>query len=119
MKPRFTPITIAIALAFNLAWFASEPNRVAANERIPGLTPSAANRLSRDLAYPSPSQNFFQQGQQMMEKEIRCLQTGREASSNPGCPQDSSELLLDNKVNAQGELDRLPQLRQDDSNNLQ
>lgn len=89
MKLHFTPITLAIALVCNLAWLVSEPTRVIASQEL-RLSPSQANRLSRDLATPSPSQNFFHQGRERMEMEIRYLMHRQNAVTEPPLKTDES-----------------------------
>ncbi len=107
MKLYVTPITLAIALALNTAWFAGGSTRAVASEKS-GLTGSQANRLSRDLATPSPSQDFFRQGQQRMEGEIQRLLQRQNASSESPIQTEPS---FQNNVDIQKELDRLPQLQ--------
>jgi hypothetical protein len=112
MKRHFTPITLAIALAVSTAWLIGEPTKAVASESS-GLTPSEANRLSRDLATPSPSQDFFRQGQQMMEGEIQRLLQRQNASSDSPLKTEPS---FQNNVDIQKELDRLPQLQPNNPN---
>lgn len=106
MKLHFTPITLAIALVCNLAWLVSEPTRAIASQEF-RLSPSQANRLSRDLATPSPSQNFFHQGRERMEMEIRHLLHRQNAATEP-------PLKMDESINEQ--LERIPQLQPSELN---
>ncbi len=106
MKLYFTPITLAIALLCNLAWLVSEPTKAIASQEF-RLSPSQANRLSRDLATPSPSQNFFQQGRDQMEMEIRQMLHRRNTATEPPLKTDES---------IKEQLERIPQLQPDDLN---
>ena len=105
MKLHFTPITLAI-LVCNLAWLVSEPTKAIASQEF-RLSPSQANRLSRDLATPSPSQNFFQQGRDQMEREIQHLMHRQNTVTEP-------PLRTDESINQQ--LERIPQLQPDEFN---
>ena len=103
MKRHFIPITLAIALSFNIAWLVSEPTKVVANERF-GLSPSDANRLGRDLA-PSLPQNLWQQ---RINQEILCLLEKNRVSREPFCKTEPS---FQNNVDIQEELKPIPQLQ--------
>ncbi len=102
MKLRFTHITIAAAFVLSTVGLLSQQTSAASQES--PLTPAQANQFSRDLVPSTPSQDFFRQGQQRIEREIQLLLQRRNASS---------EELLRINVNSQAELDRLPQLQQD------
>lgn len=106
MKLHFTPITLAITLLCNLAWLVSEPTRAIASQEF-RLSPSQANQLSRDLATPSPSQNFFHQGRERMEVEIRHLMYRQNAATEPPLKTDES---------IKEQLERIPQLQPSDLN---
>ncbi|AFZ20104.1 hypothetical protein [Allocoleopsis franciscana] len=103
MKLNFTPITLAIALGLNTAWFVREPTKVAANDRF-GFSPSDANQLGRDLA-PSLPQNPWQQ---RMNQEILCLLERNRVSRESFCKTEAS---FQNNVDIQEELKRIPQLQ--------
>lgn len=103
MRLHFIPITLAIALALNTAWFVGESTKVVANERL-GLSPSDANRLGRDLA-PSLPQNPWQQ---RMNQEILCLLEKNRVSRESFC---KSEASFQNNVDIQEELKPIPQLQ--------
>jgi hypothetical protein len=100
MKPNFTHITLAIAFVFSTAWLPGKQALAVENQESP-LTPAQAQQLSRDLI-PSPSQEFFQQGREMLEKEIQLLNQRQNTTSEPP---------LQINVEPQTELDRLPQLQ--------
>ena len=100
MKSNFTYMTLAIAFVFSTAWLPEKQALAVENQEYP-LTPAQAQQLSRDLI-PSPSQEFFQQGREMLEKEIRLLDQRQHTSTEPP---------LKINVEPQTELDRLPQLQ--------
>ncbi|MEC4815597.1 MAG: hypothetical protein SAK29_20320 [Scytonema sp. PMC 1069.18] len=53
-----------------------------AEQSVPSLTPSQAQRLSRDLV-PSNSQDFFNRGQNLIEREIQILRKKQNSSTKP------------------------------------
>lgn len=69
----FTRFFKVTALGFSTAFLLAGQNAVNA-QQIPSLTPQQAQHLSRDLV-PSSSEQFFRQGQYLMEREIQNLQT--------------------------------------------
>ncbi|MDZ7956441.1 MAG: hypothetical protein RMY34_00780 [Aulosira sp. DedQUE10] len=77
----FTRFTKVTALGFSTAFLVAGQNAVNA-QQIPNLTPQQAQHLSRDLV-PSSSQDFFRQGQYMMEREIQNLRTRQVESNEP------------------------------------
>lgn len=101
MKLNFTHITLAIAFVFSTAWLPEKQALAVENQESPLLTPAQAQQLSRDLI-PSPSQEFFQQGREMLEKEIQLLNQRQNTATEPP---------LQINVEPQTELDRLPQLQ--------
>lgn len=103
MKLNISPITLAIAVTLNTAWFVGESTRAVASERF-GLTREQANRLVRDLAPPP----FPNQWQQRVDRDIQCLLETNQASSASSCKTDAS---FQNNVNIQEELKQIPQLQ--------
>ncbi|MBD2532664.1 hypothetical protein H6G97_24990 [Nostoc flagelliforme FACHB-838] len=53
-----------------------------AQQAVPNLTPAQAQHLSRDLV-PSSSQDFFRQGKDSFEREIRILRQRRLSPIKP------------------------------------
>jgi ABC-type bacteriocin/lantibiotic exporter with double-glycine peptidase domain len=91
MKAIFT----TLAIAFGVWLIVKQP---AALGQV-ASTPIPTSQLSRDMSrFP----NFFQQGLEHREKEIRHLLDRQEAATEPP---------LQNNVNPQTELDRLPQIQ--------
>jgi hypothetical protein len=72
-------------------------------------TPAPTDQLSRDAA---PFPNFFQSGQENLEREIQLLYKRQNALS--ASSEALAEAPLKIKVNPQAELDRLPQIEPSD-----
>jgi len=96
MKPISTTITLAIACVISTAGLFGQPTSASASSESP-LTPAQAQRLSRDLV-PSRSQNFFQEGQERLEREILLLRQRQRSEQEP---------IL--KVRSNNDIDQLPQ----------
>ena len=94
MKTIFTTLAIACGV-----WLIVK--QPAALSQVPSpLAPTS--QLSRDMSrFP----NFFQEGLEDREKEIQHLLDRQEAATEP---------VLQNNVNSQAELDRLPQIQPND-----
>lgn len=97
---KLTHLTIATALLLSTGLLTQQSSALANQE---SLTPEQANRLSHDLIPSTPSQDFFQQGQQKTEREIERLLQRQNA--------DSNEPLLRMNVDTQQEINRLPQIQ--------
>lgn len=98
-------IYITTATAFLLSTIAllgEQTSAFAGQER---LTPAQINRLSRDLLPTTPSQDFFQQGRQRIERELFLNRRENAASTEPP---------LKINVDTQAEINRLPQLQPTD-----
>ena len=98
---KLTYTTVAIALLLSIAGLLSKPTVAVANQESLSL-----EQLSRDLIPTTPSQEFFQQGQQKIEREIFLLEQRQNAAL--------SEPILKINVDTSTELDRLPQLQPSD-----
>jgi hypothetical protein len=53
-----------------------------AQQQLPSLTPAQTQRLSRDLV-PFNSQNFFNQGRDLIEREIQMLMRRQSSLNKP------------------------------------
>ncbi len=78
----FTRFIKVTALGFSTAFLLAGQNAVNAQQQIPNLSPQQAQQLSRDLV-PSSSQEFFRQGQYLMEREIQNLRLRQVESNEP------------------------------------
>ncbi len=97
MKPTFN-LTFPITFVLSAAWLLGQPASALSQE---ALTPKQGDQLSHDLVPSTPSQDFFRQGQQQMEREAQYLYQRQHSSNEP---------ILEDNVNPQAELDQLPQL---------
>jgi len=82
LKLIFTRFIKVTALGFSTAFLLAGQNSVNTQQQIPNLTPAQAQHLSRDLV-PSSSQDFFNQGQYLMETEIQNLRLRKLESNEP------------------------------------
>ncbi len=99
------------ALFFSVVWLVGEQAAAIAQ-----LSPSAkisapTAQLSRDVA---PFPNFFQQGQESLDREIQLLYQRQNAPS-ASSGESLSEPPLKINVNPQAERDRLPQIQPSES----
>ncbi len=101
---KLTYTTLGIALLLSTAGLLGEQRAAVAGQE--SLTQSQVNQFSRDLLPNTPSQDFFQQGRQRMEREILLLNQRQKAAS--------TEPILKIDVEIQTEIDRLPQLKPSD-----
>jgi hypothetical protein len=69
-------------LAYLVTFLLIEQSPVIAEQSVPSLTPSQAQRLSRDLV-PFNSQDFFNRGQNLIEREIQILMKKQDSSAKP------------------------------------
>jgi hypothetical protein len=106
MKPISTRITLAIAFLLSTVGSLGQQSSASANSIESPLTPAQANRLSRDLV-PSRSQEFFQQGRDEIDRQIRILQQHKRQNA-------SGRPVLQLNQNSQAELEQLPQLQPQD-----
>ncbi|BAY21069.1 hypothetical protein NIES2100_08140 [Calothrix sp. NIES-2100] len=77
--PRCIKVT---ALGFSTALLAFGQTAVHAQQQLPSLTPAQTQHLSRDLV-PYNSQEFFRQGQELMEREIQLLRQRQTSTNEP------------------------------------
>ncbi len=107
MKPISTKVILAIACVISTAGLFGQPSSAWANSESP-LTPAQAQRLSRDLI-PSPSQNFFQEGQERLEREIVILLQRQRSEGQPILKIRNNEI---NEINQlpQADIESLPSL---------
>lgn len=107
MKALSAKITLAIACVISTAGLFGQPSSAWANSESP-LTPAQAQRLSRDLI-PSRSQDFFQGGQERIEREIVILLQRQRSEGEPILKIRNDEI---NEINQlpQAEIDSLPSL---------
>ncbi len=94
---KLTRTTIATALLLSIVGLLGEQTSAVASSE--SLTPERANQLSRDLLPRSPSQEFFEQGRQRIERELLLLNQRQNASS--------TEPVLKINADTQAEIDRL------------
>ncbi|BAY10668.1 hypothetical protein [Calothrix sp. NIES-2098] len=78
---RFIKVT-ATAFGFSSALLLAGQIAVNAEQTLPRLTPQQAQHLSRDLV-PYNSQEFFRQGQELMEREIEILRQRKLTANQP------------------------------------
>lgn len=98
---KLTYITLATALLFSITALLGEQTVAVANQESKTL-----DQLSRDLIPTTPSQDFFQRGQQQLEREILLLEQRQNAAA--------TEPLIKINVDTQTEIDILPQLQRGD-----
>jgi hypothetical protein len=98
---KLTYITITTALLLSITGLLGEQTVAVANQESLIL-----DHLYRDLVPTTPSQDFFQQGQQKIEREILLLEQGQNTAS--------TEPLLKINADTQTEIDGLPQLQPGD-----
>jgi len=98
---KLTYITITTALLLSITGLLGEQTVAVANQESLSL-----DHLYRDLVPTTPSQDFFQQGQQKIEREILFLEQGQNTTS--------TEPLLKINVDTQTQIERLPQLQPGD-----
>ena len=101
---KLTYTTLGIALLLSIAGLLGEQRAAVAGQE--SLTSLQANQLSRDLLPSTPSQDFFRQGRQLIEREILLLNQRQNAASTVP--------ILKIDVEIQTEIDRLPQLKPSD-----
>ncbi len=107
MKPISTKVILAIACVISTAGLFGQPSSAWANSESP-LTPAQAQRLSRDLI-PSRSQDFFQEGQERIEREIVILLQRQGSEDEPILKIRNNEI---NEINQlpQADIESLPSL---------
>ena len=107
MKPISTKVILAIACVISTAGLLGQATSAWANSESP-LTPAQAQRLSRDLI-PSRSQNFFQEGQERLEREIVILLQRQRSEGEPILKIRNNEI---NEINQlpQADIESLPSL---------
>jgi hypothetical protein len=101
---KLTYTTLGIALLLSIAGLLGEQTAAVAGQE--SLTQAQVNQFSRDLLPNTPSQDFFRQGRQRIEREILLLNQRQKAAS--------TEPILKIDVEIQTEIDRLPQLKPSD-----
>jgi len=106
MKALSAKITLAIACVISTAGLFGQPTSAWASES--PVTPAQAQRLSRDLI-PSRSQDFFQEGQERIEREIVILLQRQRSEGEPILNIRNDEI---NEINQlpQAEIESLPSL---------
>ncbi|MBD2354684.1 hypothetical protein H6G41_08575 [Tolypothrix sp. FACHB-123] len=70
------------AFGFSTAVLVFGNTAVNAQQQLPNLTPVQTQQLSRDLV-PHSSQEFFRQGQELMEREIELLRQRQISNNEP------------------------------------
>jgi hypothetical protein len=105
MKVLSAKITLAIACVISTGGVFGQPTSAWANPESP-LTPAQAQHLSRDLI-PSRSQNFFQEGQERLEREILILRHRQHSEQEP-----ILQIRRNNKIDQlpQADIESLPSL---------
>lgn len=79
ISSRYIKIT---AFGFSTALLMLGNTAVNAQQQLPSLTPAQTQQLSRDLV-PHSSQDFFRQGQELMEREIELLRQRQISNNEP------------------------------------
>ncbi|WP_256973396.1 hypothetical protein [Nostoc sp. T09] len=77
---RFMKVTAFVG--FSTALLLARQTAVNAEQAFPRLTPQQTQHLSRDLV-PYNSQEFFRQGQELMEREIQLLRQRQLSANEP------------------------------------
>ena len=77
--PRFLAVN---SLILSAAFLLSGQTSANAQQQFTNLTPAQTQRLSRDL-FPSSSQDFFKQGNDLIEREIQILRQRKLSSTEP------------------------------------
>ncbi|MBD2203456.1 hypothetical protein H6G33_18670 [Calothrix sp. FACHB-1219] len=80
---------------FSTALFMLGNTAVNAQQQLPSLTPAQTQQLSRDLV-PHSSQDFFRQGQELMEREIELLRQRQVSNDEPVLKVDPLQPIKEN-----------------------
>jgi hypothetical protein len=78
----FTRCIKVTAFGVSTALLVFGQTAVNAQQQLPTLTPAQTQQLSRDLV-PHNSQEFFRQGQELMEREIQLLRQRQISPNEP------------------------------------